>query len=173
MPKTAVEWTQYNLHGLACGQCGEVTRAGLPPGVPAGITGPRLQAFLAACSAAYRLSKRQIESLLGDGCDFDLSPAAIVGAQQAVSQALAPAVEPTNNQAERALRPAVIWRATSFGTHSPEGSRFVERMLTTVATLRQQGRNVAEFVTATCIARLHGSPSPSLLPPTHLLHAAP
>ena len=35
-------------------------------------------------------------------------------------------VEPTNNEAERALRHGVLWRHTSFGTHSAEGSRFVE-----------------------------------------------
>lgn len=39
-------------------------------------------------------------------------------------------VEPTNNAAERGLRHAVLWRHTSFGTQSPAGSRFVERMLT-------------------------------------------
>ena len=44
-------------------------------------------------------------------------------------------VEPTNNAAERALRHAVLlWRKGSFGTHSPDGSRFVERMLTVRAT---------------------------------------
>ena len=32
-------------------------------------------------------------------------------------------VEPTNNTAERALRPAVIWRKLSFGTQSAGGSR--------------------------------------------------
>src|SRR5688572_30690499 len=37
-------------------------------------------------------------------------------------------LEPTNNAAERALRPAVLWRKGSWGTHSPEGSRFVERV---------------------------------------------
>jgi hypothetical protein len=30
-------------------------------------------------------------------------------------------VEPTNNAVERAIRPAVIWRRTSFGSHSPCG----------------------------------------------------
>jgi hypothetical protein len=34
----------------------------------------------------------------------------------------------------------VLWRKGSFGTQSEEGSRFVERMLTTVATLRLQGQ---------------------------------
>ena len=51
-----------------------------------------------------------------------------------------PGVEPTNNAAERALRPAVLWRKGSFGTHSAAGSRFAERMLTIAATLKQQGR---------------------------------
>ena len=52
-------------------------------------------------------------------------------------------VEPTNNAAERALRHAVIWRRISGGTDSAEGSRFVERMLTVVATCRQQRRERA------------------------------
>ena len=47
-------------------------------------------------------------------------------------------IEPTNNQAERALRPAVLWRKGSFGTRSDAGSRFVERILTVWATCRQQ-----------------------------------
>lgn len=53
-------------------------------------------------------------------------------------------VEPTNNQAERALQRAVIWRRKSFGTQSESGSRFVERILSVVATLRQQRRSVLD-----------------------------
>jgi transposase len=49
-------------------------------------------------------------------------------------------VEPTNNGAERALRPAVLWRKGSFGSDSEAGSRFTERLLTVGATCRQQGR---------------------------------
>jgi transposase len=73
-------------------------------------------------------------------------------------------VEPTNNHAERTLRHAVVWRKTSGGTDSELGSRFVERMLTTVQTLRLQKRNVLDFMVAACQARLHGTPTPSLLP---------
>ncbi len=71
-------------------------------------------------------------------------------------------LEPTNNAAERALRPAVLWRKGSWGTHSAEGSRFVERMLTVTASLKQQ-QHVLEYLTACCQARLHGQSSPSLL----------
>jgi transposase len=73
-------------------------------------------------------------------------------------------VEPTNNTAERALRPGVLWRKGSFGTQSAEGSRFVESMLTVVATLKQQQRNVLEYLTAACEAALRGEAAPSLLP---------
>ncbi|MBA3600473.1 MAG: IS66 family transposase [Acidobacteria bacterium] len=60
-------------------------------------------------------------------------------------------IEPTNNQAERALRRAVIWRRKSFGTQSETGSRFVERILTVVTTLRQQGRSVFEYLCKVCL----------------------
>ena len=73
-------------------------------------------------------------------------------------------VEPTNNAAERAVRPAVQWRKGSFGTHSAAGSRFVERIMTAAATCKQQDRNVTEYITEACFARLHGHPAPSLLP---------
>lgn len=77
-----------------------------------------------------------------------------------------PGVEPTNNAAERALRPAVIWRRTSFGSQSNEGSLFVSRMLTVVTSLKAQHRNVLAFLTQTCAATRLGAPRPSLLPQT-------
>jgi hypothetical protein len=88
-----------------------------------------------------------------------------------------PGVEPTNNAAERALRRAVLWRRRSFGTQSAGGSRFVERVLTAVATLRQQDRDVLDYLTDLALAALLGTPTPSLLPsamrPTdHRLQAA-
>ena len=46
--------------------------------------------------------------------------------------------EPTNNTAEQAVRPAVRLRNNSFGTQSPSGSRFVEKMMTVVETCRRQ-----------------------------------
>jgi len=82
-------------------------------------------------------------------------------------------VEPTNNAAEQALRHGVLWRKSSFGTQSAHGSRFVERILTGVATLRQQKRNVLEFLTAACQAQLHGTPAPSLLPARKFTTAKP
>jgi transposase len=71
--------------------------------------------------------------------------------------------EPTNTVSERALRPAVLWRKGSFGSDSEAGSRFVERMLTVVASCRQQGRRLLNFLVAAGAAALQGTAAPSLL----------
>jgi transposase len=73
-------------------------------------------------------------------------------------------VEPTNNAAERALRHAVCWRKTSYGTDSERGSRFVERILTVVASCRSQGRSVLEFLTCAVDPRRAGAQKLTLLP---------
>jgi transposase len=73
-------------------------------------------------------------------------------------------VEPTNNAAEHALRRAVLWRRKSFGTQSETGSRFVERILSVVTTLRQQGRDVLDYLTAACASARGESGSICLLP---------
>lgn len=351
VPEPKVTWNEWDLHALTCPCCGEVTHAALPPGVPEGMLGPHLQGLISVCSGVYRLSKRMTAQLLSDAYHFSLSPASVVAAEQAVSEAVeipvaearayvesqgkahvdetgwrqrrakawlwvastawvtvflihrrrnkdaahdllggfrgvihtdrwkvylawsvwlrqlcwahlirdfrsfedyggadaqigkallvlveqmfkwwervrdgtlsrstfrayliplrgevrkllrqgtrsrtrkvaatcrdllklypalwtfarVPGVEPTNNQAERMIRPGVMWRRVSFGTHSEAGSRFAERMLTTAATLKQQGRNVVDFVTRACDARLHGRRPPSLLPSRRLLTAA-
>src|SRR5215211_666921 len=72
-------------------------------------------------------------------------------------------VEPTNNAAERSIRPGVQWRKGSFGTQGEDGSRFVASMMTVVATLRQQKRSVLEYLTAAHEAALRGEAAPSLL----------
>lgn len=73
-------------------------------------------------------------------------------------------VEPTNNAAERAIRPGVLWRKGSFGSQSEAGSRFVASMLTVVTTLKQQQRSVLAYLTAAHEAALWGAAAPSLLP---------
>ena len=73
-------------------------------------------------------------------------------------------VEPTNNAAERAIRPGVLWRQGSFETQSANGSRFVEAMMTVVATLKQPHRNVLTYMMEVCQAAYTGAPAPSLLP---------
>ena len=73
-------------------------------------------------------------------------------------------VEPTNNAAERAIRPLVILRKLSYGTQSAAGSRFVETVQTMLETCRQQGRNAFEFITDAITKARRQEPLPSLLP---------
>ena len=56
-----------------------------------------------------------------------------------------PGVECTNNAAERTLRHIVLWRKTSYGTQSNEGSRFMERAVSIWMTLKKQGREVLPY----------------------------
>ena len=111
----------------------------------------------------------RVDLLLQDGLLADTKTAGFCKNLRKIWPALwtfarVPGVEPTNNDAERALRPAVIWRRTSFGCHSSAGSRFAERILTVVATLRRQGRNVLAFIEEACRAAIAGDPAPELLP---------
>ena len=73
-------------------------------------------------------------------------------------------VEPTNNVAERALRPAVQWRKICFGSKSEKGERFTERILTITRTCRMQGRNPFEYLADLVTTSFGNKPSPSLLP---------
>lgn len=114
--------------------------------------------------------RRRVEGLLGEGTSCGETKVAgtcrnILGLAPALwTFARVEGVEPTNNAAERAIRPGVLWRKSSFGTDSERGSRFVERMMTVAATLRQQGRNVLDYVTRAREAALTGERAPSLLP---------
>ncbi len=75
-------------------------------------------------------------------------------------------VEPTNNEAERTERHGVLWRKTSGGTDSSQGSRFVERVLTVVDTCRRQGKRVLDYLSACIESWRHGREPPSLVPDT-------
>jgi transposase len=345
LPVPKPDVTEYQLHRLACRCCGTTTCARLPAGVPSGHSGPRLQAATALLTGGYRLSKRQVETMLADFFGIPLSAGEVCALEQQTSQVLAPVfeelqqfcrtqpanidetgwrqerrrawlwvvvtdlvtvfhialsrgakvvhellgedyrqvltsdrwsayhgqplryrqlcwahlqrdfqamvdrgnagsaigeellccaqdlfhwwyrvrdgtlsratfrrymaavramtrdaleagrvcgcaktaatcaellkvepalwtfvrvegIDPTNNAAERAVRHAVQWRKTSYGTDSQAGSRFVARILSIVATCRQQGRHVLAYLTQCCEAGLHRVPAPSLLPQT-------
>ena len=77
--------------------------------------------------------------------------------------AIDPAVEPTNNPAERALRTPVIHRKLSHGTRSNDGERFAERALSVATTCRQQRRSLFEYLTDLLTAHGRGDPIPALV----------
>jgi hypothetical protein len=57
-----------------------------------------------------------------------------------------PTLPPTNNDAERALRHAVIARRISFGTRTDEGSRFYAAALSVIDTCRKRGIETWDYV---------------------------
>jgi transposase len=114
----------------------------------------------------YRLmavnAQRAFEALLARGVELRLrglsgACADILEQKQALfTFAFENGVEPTNNHAERALRPFVLWRKTSYGSQSERGRVFAERIF-------------AEEICARvprCHASMHGGSSPTLIPVT-------
>jgi transposase len=75
-----------------------------------------------------------------------------------------PEIPETNNSAERALRHPVQWRKTSYGTQSECGSRFVESILTVLATCQQHQQNAFAYLTACCRAFFKNAVPPPLIP---------
>ena len=68
---------------------------------------------------------------------------------------------PTNNEAERGIRKAVLWRKVSLGVDSEDGARFVERMLTLAGTARRRGINLLDWLTRALQAKLEDQPNPA------------
>ncbi len=72
-------------------------------------------------------------------------------------------VEPTNNSAERGVRPAVQWRKICFGNQSENGELLTARLLTAERTCILQGKNPFQFLVQSVIAYRNGLPAPSML----------
>jgi transposase len=74
-------------------------------------------------------------------------------------------LEPTNNLAERMLRPAVIWRKKSFGSDSLDGCRYVERILSVSETLKLRDQNVLAYLAGAIAAHRRGQATEAIAPP--------
>ena len=75
-------------------------------------------------------------------------------------------IETTNNAVERAMHQSVIQRKISHGVQSTSGAICRSRLLTVTTTLRQQGRDIWQFLEPAWIAHHRGGvmPSPCLIP---------
>jgi transposase len=78
----------------------------------------------------------------------------------------------SNNIAEQVLRKIVIWRKVCFGTWSANGTLYLERIMTVVATCRLQNRSVYGFFREAIQAHLEKRKSPSLLPESVIQNSA-
>ncbi len=73
-----------------------------------------------------------------------------------------PAVEPTNNNAERALRGAVIYGKLSLGSQSEDGETRIARLLSAHTTCRLQGRSLFDYLAEVLAHHARGAPVPLL-----------
>ena len=72
-----------------------------------------------------------------------------------------PQLPPTNNDAERALRHAVISRRISFGTRTSEGSRAYTALLSVIETCRLRNQDPWTYIAETIrLARKGTAPLP-------------
>ena len=71
-------------------------------------------------------------------------------------------IEPTNNVAERSIRPAVLWKKRSFGVESERGARYMEAMLSIKMTARLNGVRPAEFLRELIHSSRSKTPVPSI-----------
>lgn len=71
-------------------------------------------------------------------------------------------IEPTNNLAERGLRSFVIVRELSNGSQSEWGTKFSERIMTLVCTLKQHAKNVFDYLTQLFFAHLSKGSAPPI-----------
>jgi transposase len=85
--------TEYQLHRLPCAECGAITCAELPAGIPKGRAGPQLIALVALLMGSFRQSKRRValflEQVLGQPC----SPGWVVKLQNQATAALRPSYQ--------------------------------------------------------------------------------
>jgi len=117
---------EWRLHCVTCDDCGTVTRAALPDGIPRGMGEPRLMALIGLLTGDYGISRRRTVRLLSDILGIDISLGALSEAEEKVSDALAtPVEEASEHVAEQAIKhsDATSWR---------EGNQ--SRTLWTVAT---------------------------------------
>jgi len=75
-----------------------------------------------------------------------------------------PALPPTNKEAERVLRHAVISRRISFGTRTPEGSLAYAALLSVIETCRLREQDPWEYISQTITLGRKGL-SPKSIPP--------
>ena len=72
---------------------------------------------------------------------------------------------PTNNDAERALRPLVLKRKISGPTRSRRGDEFLARGFSVIESCRRQGRDALDYLHRAVVAWIDKATAPPLLHP--------
>jgi transposase len=88
LPPVLIETTEYQCHARSCPHCQTLTFATLPPTVPPGIVGPRLQAVCALLVGRHRVSRRSLREWLVEVGGEAVSLGCLIDLEARTSQAL-------------------------------------------------------------------------------------
>lgn len=95
---------EYQCQYVAC-ECGAITRATLPTGVPQGMLGPRLLALIGFMTGRLRVARRSVVEFLGDVLHTKLCLGTVSQAEEKVSEAIAaPVAEAFEHVAAAAVK---------------------------------------------------------------------
>lgn len=83
--------TEHQLHHVECPDCGHVSTAEHPKGVPTGVVGPRLMAVDSLMTTRFRMSRRDCELFNEMVFGMTWSLGTVKRVENTVSQALSPA----------------------------------------------------------------------------------
>jgi transposase len=89
LPVIAVSVREHRLHRLRCPACAAETRAELPPEVPRGAFGPRLQAAVVTLAVRNRVSRRDTTELLHELFGAQLASGSVEAIVRCAGEALA------------------------------------------------------------------------------------
>lgn len=92
VPKIVPVVREWRLHRGQC-DCGEITCAQLPPGVPQGMCEPGLIALISLLTGDYNMGRRRAVTLLSDLLGIEISLGALSEAEEKASDSVAAPVE--------------------------------------------------------------------------------
>ena len=146
MPAVRPHVTEHQLLCVQCPHCARRVRASLPPETPPGAFGPNLVALVALLHGRFRLSEREVSSLLTDLFGVDLALGSVAAACQTVSAALAQPYQ----QVQQALARQPVANADETGWKQAGQRRWLWVAVSTVCTLFMvaRGRNAAALTCA-------------------------
>jgi transposase len=88
LPLVLIQTIEYQCHATSCPHCHALTWAPLPPEVPAGLFGPRLQALCALLVGRHRMSRRSLQAWLWEVGDEAVSLGCLIDLEARTTQAL-------------------------------------------------------------------------------------
>jgi transposase len=139
LPPLMADITEYQGHSRTCPDCGALTHAAIPAEVRRYVVGPHLAAFLSYLRGAHQVSQRGLEEIVDNTLDVPLSLGAIVGLEQQMSAALAPA----HAEALEAVRQAPVKHVDETGWKRAGGWLWLAATASVAAFVIHTRRNAA------------------------------